>query len=253
MKSYDMIASLGGNCSAAMQLKNRGLRREAYPLDWVYMESEASIRYLCEAFKNRFADFALQKNLKLMECDANPGFAKYSYRDIHTGFGFKHHFNERVDLDEAVYNRCIATMRRRIARFLDRLDKAQDVLFILTVRFDADPNLVVKLKETLAGLYPGKTIDIHFKMSNAKLSNPLTLAEAWPPEYGFAGGERCSYDSYPYSFEYAGGEWAFLDCVELRGLEKPKLRGCAKLIYKVWKSTGKWLNERGYKVKGVRF
>lgn len=39
-KTYDLIASLGGDCSAASQLRLRGLRHEAYPFDWTYIGSE---------------------------------------------------------------------------------------------------------------------------------------------------------------------------------------------------------------------
>ena len=252
-KAYDMIASLGGNCSAAMQLRNRGLRYESYPLDWVYMESEKSIRWLCKAFENGFTDFALRENMEEIPKELHSGVAKYSFRDTNTGFCFIHHFNDRIDIDQAAYDRDIAVIRKRIERFLCRIESSKDIFFILTVRFAFDPKTVMDLKATLERLYPGKNFDIHVKEFNAKLSSPLAIAEKWPEEYHFAGGERYCYDSYPYSFEYASKEWEFLDDLEIKGWTVAKPKGWAKVIYKIWKKSSKWLNECGYRVVGIRF
>lgn len=249
---YDMIASLGGNCSAAIQLKNRGLRREAYPLDWVYMESEKSVAYLARGFENGFSDLALRENLRLFTDGLKTGVARYSYRDVHTGFCFIHQFDELVD-DVAAYERQIAVVRRRTERFLNRVRESKRVLFILAVRFAFDPGLVVDLKSKLRRLFPGTEFDIHVKEFNAKLSSPLALAESWPAELGFSGGERFAHDAFPYSFDYAGREWAFLDEVELNGFLRPRPRGWARVVYKAWKKSGKWLNDRGYGVLGVKF
>ena len=249
---YDMIASLGGNCSAAIQLKNRGLRRESYPLDWVYMEDEKPVAYLANGFENGFADLALRENLHLFTDGLKTGVARYSYRDVHTGFCFIHHFNELVD-DVAAYERQVAVIRRRTERFLDRIRESKRVLFILTVRFAFDPGHVVRLKSTLLRLFPGTEFDIHIKEFNANLSSPLALSESWPAELGFSGGERFACDAFPYSFDYASREWEFLDDVELNGCARPPLRGWARTVYKVWKKSGKWLNDRGYGVLGVKF
>ena len=251
-KSYDMIASLGGNCSAAMQLKNRGLRREAYPFDWVYMESEKSIWYLIEAFGNGFKDFALEKNLVPLYDGPTTGVARYSYKDVLTGFCFVHHFNEKLVTTDA-YERQMNPFRRRLARFLERIDMARDILFILTVRFPVGIATLKKLALVLNKLYPEKNIDLHVKEFNAKLSSPLSLVESWPLECGFSGGERHAYDAFPYSFEYASREWAFLDDIKLNGFVKPPMRGWARAVYKLWKKSGKWLNGNGYGVLGVKF
>ena len=254
-KTYDMIASLGGNCSATIQLKHRGLRREAYPLDWVYMESDKSVRWLCGAFENGFVDFALRENMEIFPKEANSGVAKYSFRDTLTGFCFIHHFNERIDQDQAAYNRSMVAIRRRIDRFLRRIEEAESVLFILTVNFAVEPMLVVELLATLRQRYPGKTIDIHFKEFGAEFSNPLVLAEAWPAEYGFAGGERHTWAAYAYSLNITGHEWRFLDELSLtdRFRKTVHKKWYDKFIYKIWKSCGKHLNENGYGVFNVIF
>lgn len=250
-----MIASLGGNCSAAMQLRNRGLRYESYPLDWVYMESEKSIRWLCKAFENGFADFALRENMEEIPKELHSGVAKYSFRDTNTDFCFIHHFNDRIDIDQAAYDQAISVVRKRISRFLRRIEEAESVLFILTANFPVDPALVAELLATLRRRYPGKTIDIHFKEFGVKFLNPLTLSEAWPQEFGFAGGARYAWLAYPYSYNFAGQEWQFLDELSLtdKFRREPNKKWYDKYAYKIWKSCGKYLNEKGYGVVNVRF
>lgn len=250
--SYDMIASLGGNCSAAIQLQDRGLRREAYHLDWVYAETEKSIEYLVKAFDNDFCDFALRENMEEFTDGLQKGVARYSYRDRLSGFCFIHHFNERIE-DPVAYERQIAPVRRRVKRFLERLETSRRVLLVLTVRFPVEPALLVDLKNVLDLKYPGKKIELHVKEFNAKLSSPLSLCESWPEELGLSGGERYRCDSFPYSFTHASREWEFLDGLSLSGWIAPKPRGLAKLVYSIWKKSGKWLNGRGYGVKGVKF
>ena len=39
VREYDFCMSLGGSCSAAMQMKQRGLRLASMPLDWVHGRS----------------------------------------------------------------------------------------------------------------------------------------------------------------------------------------------------------------------
>ena len=162
-KTYDLIASLGGDCSAACQLMNRGQRLEAYPFDWTYMESDKAVKYLIDGFANGFADFALRQNLQIMHDIKLPGTARFLFRDIHTGYCFIHHFNERVDLDERAYERAIEPLRRRRNRFLSRLNEAKDIFFILAVRVPINPQSVVDLMCSLRRMYPDKNFDFHVK------------------------------------------------------------------------------------------
>lgn len=56
MNRYDLICSLGGNCSVAHNLLYRGLRKFALPFDWTYFEDISAIYKLAESFEVKFAD-----------------------------------------------------------------------------------------------------------------------------------------------------------------------------------------------------
>ena len=49
-RHYDLIVSLGANCSAAHNLRYRNMRPFSLPLDWVYIENDKPIKWLINAF-----------------------------------------------------------------------------------------------------------------------------------------------------------------------------------------------------------
>lgn len=63
MKVYNMVFSLGGNCSAAVQLRERNMRFFSLPFDWVYLEETKAVEFLAEDFSNRFKNLAQKENL----------------------------------------------------------------------------------------------------------------------------------------------------------------------------------------------
>lgn len=95
--TYDLIVSLGGNCSAAAQLNMRGLRQEALPFDWVYVVDERPFIWLAEHVGDRWRDLCLKENLQ----EITPGHAEWSaehadrvqYVDRESGYRFVNHFN----------------------------------------------------------------------------------------------------------------------------------------------------------------
>ena len=58
-KTYDLVCSLGGNCTVAHNLFYRNKRYFSLPFDWLYMENETPVFKLAECFKNDFKDFCL--------------------------------------------------------------------------------------------------------------------------------------------------------------------------------------------------
>ena len=90
---YDLIASLGANCSVAYELKRRFLRSFSLPFDWLLIDDSRTFAYLARAFRNRFDDFMLKENLVELEC----GDGKYvPYYDKCSGCKFLHFF-QRTD------------------------------------------------------------------------------------------------------------------------------------------------------------
>lgn len=61
---YDNIISLGGNCSAASQLKQRGLRLQAMPFDYFFLRNEEDLKKAIFALKNNFENCFLKTRFK---------------------------------------------------------------------------------------------------------------------------------------------------------------------------------------------
>lgn len=251
MREYDSIVSLGGFCGAAAQLRIRGLRTCSMPFDWLYMESEESIKYLARAFQNDFKDFCLKENLALVPQSQDlGGVAKYKYRDSLSKFVFIHHFHESID--KGGYEKTYSTIKRRVDRFLSAFKPGKSVLLILATRFEYDLSLAARLLDSIREKFPGTSVDLHVIQFAAKLSDPLALGEKIPLEYPFSG-EKYSRPQGEYDINYTSSEWAFLDQVRLRNHEYPKMRGFAKFKFKLWKSLSKYLRNEGYGCSGIRF
>ena len=95
-KKYDLICSLGGNCSAAHNLKIRGLRNFSLPFDWCYIKNEKPIEYLTEGFENGFKNFLLKKNLEELKGNEynEAHISCAQYKDSYTGYYFVNHFRK---------------------------------------------------------------------------------------------------------------------------------------------------------------
>ena len=63
-QKFDLVFSLGGNCTAAHNLQYRGLRKFSLPFDWTYIVDEKAIYNLAEGFQTDFKYFLLKENLE---------------------------------------------------------------------------------------------------------------------------------------------------------------------------------------------
>lgn len=161
METYDLIVSLGGNCAAAYQMKRRGLRPFALPFDYLFMNSQKTIRYLSEGFKNGFKDFCLKENLREMtpqeKAAAGGDKDKFKYNDTLTDYGFIHHFKHSI-ADKNGYEETAAVFRRRINRLFDKINESKKILFLLETHFSYDISLAKSLRDAVQALYPDKEI-----------------------------------------------------------------------------------------------
>ncbi len=151
-QKYDMICSLGGNCAVAFQLKYRGMRYFSLPFDWVYIENEKPLDYLCEGFMDGFKKLALKENLvRVKGNNAHPVI----YQDAYSGYFFPNHFKVDAEHEYDAFN---IKLHRRISRLINGIKSAKNVLFILSTIFPVGDDCLKKLNETLIRLYP----DVHF-------------------------------------------------------------------------------------------
>ena len=244
-REYDMIASLGGSCDAAAQLRLRNLRPFAYHLDWCLMLDECAVDYLPNGFQTHFAEFFKKENLVEWTPVAGADVANMApnrYMDKQTGWIFIHHFLQPLSAP-GYYEQIAGIMRRRTERFFERLDAATSALFLLSVnRPFFQISAVDALYGQLCRQYPGKRIDIRAIQfgADADWADP----DRW-------GGGAFRYARRHNAYDWGGGtrtatnfEWSFLDNVRLSGFP-PALKWNERLAWKVWKHLGKSLARSG--------
>lgn len=216
---YDLIISLGANCSAAHNLRLRRLRPFSLPFDWCYFTDEKPLRYLMEDWPNRLSSFCLKENLRPLTKEeySSAHSDKEQYKDEHSGYYFVNHFNRKLD-DRGEYKRVKKKLQRRVNRLFEHLEKAEKVLFILSPNFPINPQMVQSFHKHFASIYPDKTIDLE-----ALLFSSLRDGE----EHTAAGLRLHFYKRAlnDYDFYRTNYEWSFLDDVSYSfSIKKEKLR-----------------------------
>lgn len=249
-EAYDLIVSLGGNCSAASQMRMRGLRFFSLPFDWLFMEDTRPIEYLANGFENGFSDFMLKENLVLHNDDWQGGVAKYKYKDAHTGFCFIHHFHKSID-EPGGYEAAASVMRHRINRLMSKIGLSSRILLILTTDFPFDVALAEKMIAKIRSQYPDKEIDFHMMQFGVVFDDPAIAGRKFVG-MPFTGGLYSRAKS-TYDLEKTSAEWAFLDEITLSGHSIPTIDGINKFRYKIWKSLSTRFLNAGFALKGVSF
>ncbi len=202
---YDVIISLGGNCTVANNLRYRNMRHFSLPFDWVYMLDDTPLIYLQEGFCNKFEKLCLKKNLvKIQGNDSH----KIIYQDTYSGFCFPNHF-ENENLTEEEYQLTYNKLRKRIDRFFECIKKNDSILFVLACELQFKKNDIIELKNTVLRLYPNKKIDFRVMMFNSEIDETEILDE-----------NICIYrykrPQNLYDFTKTNYEWSFLDDIGLR-------------------------------------
>lgn len=212
-KKYDLICSLGGNCSACHNLIYRNLRLCAFPFDWLYMKEDTVLLNLAKCFANNFSNFMLKENMKFItheEFGPNGHNDRIFYQDIETGYYFLNHFNKKID-ENFEYENVKKIMDRRLERFKKILQKSKNILFVLSNSFEVEEEKILYLGKTLNELYPDKNIEIKSIQFNSK--NKITK-EKTLQNYNI---EIFRYERPNHSYDYieTNFEWNFLDGIEL--------------------------------------
>jgi hypothetical protein len=157
-KYYDLVCSLGGNCSAAHNLLKRGLRKCSYPFDWTYFTSDEAVYQLAEGFKNKFKDYMLKENL--VELPINPEHAdRIQYEDKYGKIIWANHFSYYEDREKN-YNKVKKTFDKRFKRLLEHIQCSKKILFIFSPNFYIKPDSFERLLIVLKELYPDKEFEI---------------------------------------------------------------------------------------------
>ena len=119
--TYDLVVSLGANCSAAAQLRIRGLRHVALPFDWLYVVDERPFVWLADHVSDNWSGLCLKENLSEITPDHpewnSEHLDRVKYVDAESGYRLVNHFNVSIDNVEE-YLRVYGTLRRRIERLV---------------------------------------------------------------------------------------------------------------------------------------
>lgn len=219
MRKYDLVASLGANCSAAHNLRYRGMRPYSLPLDWVYIEDDKPMKWLVDAFETKFADFFQYENLKLL-----PPTSEHDviYQDSVSGFIFPNHFQTHMQ-NKKDYDIVADKMRRRVCRLFEKINSASNVLFIVAASRKLDLDNIVAQKNKLESLYPNKQFDFEVMMFDSGSDTD----ECLPGVHVRTFARKMNL----YDFNKTNYEWAFLDDIKIRD----KKRACTLLSVKILK------------------
>lgn len=232
MKEYDLICSLGGNCSAAHNLRFRNLRKFSLPFDWCYIVDETPIFKLAECFQsNSLLKIACKDNLLPLTDEEERSVMFHSdtvhYKDQYSGFYFVNHFHKT--LQDGGYEEFRRSFEARLLRLAEYIEKSRNILFVLATAFEFDVSAVLQLQQVLIQKYPEKNIDFYIMMFNSSddktiNENPSLVVNKYKRKQNV------------YDFSKTNFEWHFLDDIEnskllpsgnyLSALEKLFIKTC---------------------------
>ncbi len=200
---YDLIVSLGANCSAAHNLRYRDMRPYSLPLDWVYMEDDKPIKWLINAFETKFSGFLQYENLEQLPPTNEHAII---YKDMVSGFVFPNHWVKEIK-NKSDYDVVASKMHRRVKRLFDKLDSAKSVLFIIAANQELNTDNILMLYKRLIKQYPGKNIDFEVMLFSAKKETEQVIDNVHIRTF-----ERPQNN---YDFTKTNYEWMFLDDIQI--------------------------------------
>ncbi|QXE03589.1 DUF1796 family putative cysteine peptidase [Terribacillus sp. DMT04] len=135
-KTYDHVISLGYWCDGASQLRNKNLRREAFPFDWMLTPSLGSISSL---IRTDFKDYMTMENLiAIGQSNILVDMDVIDEKNItQVVYDKKYHIASVHDIPLAseeewpyLYKEYILKVQRRVDRFTRVLSSNDTILFI---------------------------------------------------------------------------------------------------------------------------
>ena len=163
--AYDFCLSLGGSCSAAIQLKRRGLRMASLPFDWLLACDRHCFAKALEVVERvRAGDEGgwLMDIERIEPPHAGPGLGPWQYRDRRMGFEFLHDFHCDVasDANRHFLDDVHEVYRRRFVRLVAWLEKAKHVLLVLDCPFDFSVDELRELREGWSRAFPSVDFEL---------------------------------------------------------------------------------------------
>ncbi len=146
--SEELFISLGVRCDTADFLRQKNLRKTAYPFDWMQMSDFNVISNLIE---NHFADYIERENLVFVkEASEKEGYAHFYEHRIYPGIIINHVFSREKPIEKN-YHQFVEVTQRRIDRLYSALNSDKKVIFF---RKNYDLCGVERFYNTMVKLYP---------------------------------------------------------------------------------------------------
>ena len=210
---YDLIVSLGANCSVAHNLRFRGLRPVSLPFDWCYFVDDAPIHFWIDEVGRGFSGLLKRENL----VEILPDAAGYSpqhpdvrqYIDTKSGYRFVNHFHRTID-EPGEYEAVYVTIRRRADRLVSAFEGGGSFLLLLATQVDVSRNLLQRLVATLSERFGNSRFDLRYLHFGQECDSELDLGGGFVVQD--IGRRANDYDFYKTNYE-----WHFLDDIRLSG------------------------------------
>lgn len=121
------IIPIGSTCSIAYQLKKLGIRKKAFPFDWVRINNLALVTNLIETdFKNFFQKDSFELNEVSNQFIVNGKMKSYIYQNEFCRFF--HDFDDYIS--DRTFKAFCEKYNRRIDRFYSVIKNSKKILFI---------------------------------------------------------------------------------------------------------------------------
>ena len=172
LKKYKEYVPIGYNCFTGILLVNLGLRKNAYPLDWVICNPVQVLQYFKTNFENYYLPSA-DSNTNYMNQEF-PWFKnnRYSthYKDVN--------YNYNISNNMSIYEENKLLFEKRINRLLELLKNNGPILFVytceyrvnstrtdnyskyMTINEDYHYNIIVELNKHIKSNFPLLDFDI---------------------------------------------------------------------------------------------
>lgn len=209
---FDYIISLGGNCAAASQLKQRNLRSAAMPFDYFFLRDIDDLKSFINALKNDFAGCFEKDKMIELTGEKRGTSDLYQYQDTVSGFNIIHLFHRPIH-EKGVYEESKKIINRRLERFFNICKNNSELCFIMSINFEVDNELIFSLRDILIEKF-GNKINLIFMIFSAKSNEKQNFDNLAILRY-------CRPNNI-YDYSKTNFEWEFLDAFILRKTKSNK-------------------------------
>lgn len=215
---YDLICSLGGNCTAAHNLRYRNMRLYSLPFDWCYFTTPEALTHLAHGFKNQFSDFCKKENMQKLEDNSAH---QNIFKDNFSKYIFPNHI-QKSELDAQTYNEFYQTFNRRVQRLFECIEKSNNILFLLSSPLQISEDILKTLHQELSDTFSNKNIFLKVLLMNNPEEKEINDGNLTINQYHRPFNK--------YDFQRTNFEWQFMDQIKLT--KKTIKRGNPILQYK---------------------